>query len=193
MSGLCEFFSPTAYPAEETLADRGAMLARGLGRTRRAGTRALSSLPETPPLPLFGIGGRYATAIYTAAAKKGELEKVDTDLKVTAARAESGVRVAEDARARLALCSRSAARARRAACGSSPALTAPVCMLCTSGLLRGARGNAGADGLHREPHGAARREGRHARRVRTTPPPTPTTRPVATLRTHTPVPVGPLH
>jgi len=52
--------------AEETLADRGAMLARGLGRTRRAGTRALSSLPETPPLPLFGIGGRYATAIYTA-------------------------------------------------------------------------------------------------------------------------------
>ncbi|EOD31667.1 ATP synthase O subunit mitochondrial precursor [Emiliania huxleyi CCMP1516] len=57
------------------------MLARGLGRTRRAGTRALSSLPETPPLPLFGIGGRYATAIYTAAAKKGELEKVDTDLK----------------------------------------------------------------------------------------------------------------
>ena len=91
------------------------MLARGLGRTRRAGTRALSSLPETPPLPLFGIGGRYATAIYTAAAKKGELEKVDTDLKVTAARAESGVREAEDARARAAralLALRSAREAR---------------------------------------------------------------------------------
>lgn len=49
-----------------------------------AGGRSLSSaaLPAEAPIALFGVAGRYATALYTAAAKKGELESVETDLKL---------------------------------------------------------------------------------------------------------------
>lgn len=59
------------------------MLARSLSAVR-AGARPLSTavLPEKPPIALFGIAGRYASAIYSAAAKKGELAQVDNDLKV---------------------------------------------------------------------------------------------------------------
>lgn len=59
------------------------MLARALS-TVRAGARPLSTavLPDKPPIALFGIAGRYASAIYSAAAKKGELAQVDEDLKV---------------------------------------------------------------------------------------------------------------
>eukprot|EP00967_Tisochrysis_lutea_P000043 scaffold58_cov28-Tisochrysis_lutea.AAC.1 len=61
------------------------MLGRSLSALRCANARALSSaaLPEKPPIALFGIAGRYASAIYSAAAKKGELAKVDADLKVS--------------------------------------------------------------------------------------------------------------
>jgi F-type H+-transporting ATPase subunit O len=57
-----------------------------LGKTSllRTAARPLSSaaaLPMTPPIPLFGASGRYASALYAAAAKKGELTKVETDLK----------------------------------------------------------------------------------------------------------------
>lgn len=49
----------------------------------RRGARALSTaaLPSTPPISLFGISGRYASAMYTAAAKKGELLAVEADLQ----------------------------------------------------------------------------------------------------------------
>jgi hypothetical protein len=59
------------------------MLARSLSKVR-AGARPLSTavLPDKPPIALFGIAGRYASAIYSAAAKKGELAQVDQDLKV---------------------------------------------------------------------------------------------------------------
>lgn len=33
-----------------------------------------------PPLKLYGIPARYANATYTAASKKGELDKVQRDL-----------------------------------------------------------------------------------------------------------------
>lgn len=65
------------------------MLARGLASGLRASaplcrhSRALSSaLPAEAPIALFGVAGRYATAIYTAAAKKSELESVEADLKM---------------------------------------------------------------------------------------------------------------
>ena len=50
---------------------------------RTSGARALSTaaMPATPPIALFGSAGRYASALYTAAFKKGELLKVETDLQ----------------------------------------------------------------------------------------------------------------
>lgn len=47
------------------------------------GARSLSTavLPAEPPIALFGVSGRYATAIYSAAAKKNELLTVESDLK----------------------------------------------------------------------------------------------------------------
>lgn len=35
-----------------------------------------------PPVRLFGIDGRYATALYSAAVKTNALDKVEADLKV---------------------------------------------------------------------------------------------------------------
>ena len=35
----------------------------------------------TPPLKLYSVSGRYATALYSAAAKKGVLQQVEGDLK----------------------------------------------------------------------------------------------------------------
>jgi len=47
------------------------------------GRRGLSSaLPLEPPIALFGTAGRYANALYSAAAKKGELLDVADDLKL---------------------------------------------------------------------------------------------------------------
>lgn len=34
-----------------------------------------------PPVPIFGIDGRYATALYSAASKKGKLQEVDQNIK----------------------------------------------------------------------------------------------------------------
>ncbi len=39
-----------------------------------------SGLVKTP-VPLFGIEGRYASALYSAASKQNKLEVVDNDLK----------------------------------------------------------------------------------------------------------------
>jgi len=39
------------------------------------------ALPVEPPIALFGVAGRYATAIYSAAAKKNDLLAVESDLK----------------------------------------------------------------------------------------------------------------
>jgi len=72
------------------------MLARSIS-SLRAGGRPLSTtaaalpakakaLSTRPPKALFGIAGRYASAIYSAAAKKGELELVEEDLKVCGGR-----------------------------------------------------------------------------------------------------------
>ena len=57
-------------------------LRNGAASLARRGARALSTatLPSTPPLSLYGISGRYASAIYSAAAKKGELLAVEADL-----------------------------------------------------------------------------------------------------------------
>jgi len=60
----------------------------------RSGARALSTatMPATPPIALFGSAGRYASALYTAAYKKGELLKVETDLQTM-----SGLMASSDA------------------------------------------------------------------------------------------------
>jgi len=63
---------------------RSRMLAR-LSRSAPAlwrHQRGLCTLPAEAPIALFGVAGRYATAIYTAAAKKKELEAVEGDLKM---------------------------------------------------------------------------------------------------------------
>lgn len=42
---------------------------------------AAASKLNKPPVPMFGIDGRYATALYSAASKKNKLEQVDNNLK----------------------------------------------------------------------------------------------------------------
>ena len=47
-------------------------------------TFAAEATPEPTvdvPLKLFSLPGKYATALYTTAAKEGNLKKVETDLK----------------------------------------------------------------------------------------------------------------
>ena len=51
-----------------------------LGASRRM--LATSELPLTPPMTMFGTAGRYANALYAAAAKKGELLAVESDFKL---------------------------------------------------------------------------------------------------------------
>jgi ATP synthase F1 delta subunit len=41
-----------------------------------------AELPMEPPVVMFGIAGRYANALYAAAAKKSELLDVESDLKL---------------------------------------------------------------------------------------------------------------
>lgn len=41
-----------------------------------------AALPMEPPIAMFGIAGRYANALYSAAAKKGALLEVEQDLKL---------------------------------------------------------------------------------------------------------------
>jgi len=47
---------------------------------RMLGRRALSSMPEVAPVTMFGTSGRYANALYAAAAKKKVLNEVADDL-----------------------------------------------------------------------------------------------------------------
>jgi len=59
-----------------------------LPRVLRSGARPLSTaaaLPAEPPIALFGIAGRYANALYGAAAKRSDLLTVEQDLKVFSA------------------------------------------------------------------------------------------------------------
>lgn len=62
------------------------MLARGLSLARpalRAGSRTMATeLPTEAPIKMFGTSGRYANALYAAAAKKGALLDVEADLKL---------------------------------------------------------------------------------------------------------------
>jgi len=63
------------------LASLGRSLRRGTARPMR---RLLSTaeMPMDPPIAMFGIAGRYANALYAAAAKKSELFDVQADLKL---------------------------------------------------------------------------------------------------------------
>lgn len=62
------------------------MLSRVVARARplQASLRRLSTavLPDEPPVRMYGIAGRYANALYVAAAKKKELLEVEADLKL---------------------------------------------------------------------------------------------------------------
>merc|ERR1712087_49139 len=59
------------------------MLKSAVSRLAAHGARTLSTaaLPAEPPIALFGVAGRYATAMYSAAAKKNDLLNVESDLK----------------------------------------------------------------------------------------------------------------
>ena len=41
----------------------------------------LSFVPFQPPIQVFGIEGRYATALYSAASKEKKLDAVETEVK----------------------------------------------------------------------------------------------------------------
>lgn len=55
------------------------MLRRAVSLTAR---RGLSTLPEVAPVTMFGTSGRYANALYAAAAKNKALLDVQTDLSL---------------------------------------------------------------------------------------------------------------
>merc|ERR1719506_33917 len=54
--------------------------ARPLARCRSLATQA--ALPTEAPVKMYGIAGRYANAIYAAAAKADALSAVENDLKL---------------------------------------------------------------------------------------------------------------
>jgi len=51
-----------------------------LGKLQLSTQAATSKLVKSP-MPMFGIDGRYASALYSAAAKKNKLNEVDKNLK----------------------------------------------------------------------------------------------------------------
>lgn len=48
-----------------------------------------------PPTPLFGVEGRYATAVYSAASKKNKLDVVEKDLRAISSQIDKDVRFRE--------------------------------------------------------------------------------------------------
>jgi len=54
---------------------------RGVFIARRFSTSALRAQLIQPPLAVFGVDGRYATALYSAATKQKKLDVVEKDLK----------------------------------------------------------------------------------------------------------------
>lgn len=63
------------------------MASRSIAQVSRSFATAAAS--ERPPLRLYGIGGRYATSLYEAAAKSKQLDKVEADLKAVKELADS--------------------------------------------------------------------------------------------------------
>ncbi|CAH3152562.1 unnamed protein product [Porites lobata] len=51
-----------------------------LARTLSVSSARCAELPAKPPIQVFGIEGRYAHAMYSAAAKQNTLEKVESEL-----------------------------------------------------------------------------------------------------------------
>jgi len=61
------------------------MAAVGLQQVRRLSTSAVRTALVRPPIQVYGVEGRYATALFSAASKQGALEKVEAELtKVSA-------------------------------------------------------------------------------------------------------------
>lgn len=56
-------------------------LATTLGQRCSMASAAATSKMVKPPVPMFGVDGRYASALYSAASKKNKLEAVDKNLK----------------------------------------------------------------------------------------------------------------
>lgn len=52
-----------------------------LGQRCSMASQATASKMVKPPVPMFGVDGRYASALYSAASKKNKLEVVDKNLK----------------------------------------------------------------------------------------------------------------
>jgi len=75
----CALSAPLVGPPQT-----GTMALRTLGR------RGLSSaMPEVAPVTMFGTSGRYANALYAAAAKKKALAAVESDLQLLKATLEA--------------------------------------------------------------------------------------------------------
>lgn len=52
-----------------------------LAKSTLSSQAAAASKMTKPPVPMFGVDGRYATALYSAASKKNKLDAVDKNLK----------------------------------------------------------------------------------------------------------------
>jgi len=63
--------------------------------TRGLSTSAVSRQLVQPPIQVFGIEGRYATALYSAATKKKALDTVEKDLKTFQATLKKDPRLAD--------------------------------------------------------------------------------------------------
>jgi len=72
------------------------MFSRNLsGLAKQLSTSATSNAVVRTPIPVYGIEGRYASALYSAATKKKALEAVEKDLATVAATLKSDARLAE--------------------------------------------------------------------------------------------------
>jgi len=72
------------------------MFSRNLtGLAKQLSTSAASNAIVRTPVPVYGIEGRYASALYSAATKKKALDAVEKDLATVAATLKSDARLSE--------------------------------------------------------------------------------------------------
>ncbi|OQV21548.1 putative ATP synthase subunit O, mitochondrial [Hypsibius exemplaris] len=81
-------------PSDSTMASISRMAIRSFSSTAAVAQSAAQQLVR-PPVPVFGVDGRYAAALFSAASKQKELDKVERDLKVVGELLEKNKDVAE--------------------------------------------------------------------------------------------------
>ncbi|XP_070979644.1 ATP synthase subunit O, mitochondrial-like [Oncorhynchus clarkii lewisi] len=76
----------TSFHAQKLTYSLKKMAALGLGlQVRQFSTSVLRQALIRPPIDVYGVGGRYATALFSAASKQKKLEQVEKEMRTLSA------------------------------------------------------------------------------------------------------------